>query len=138
MTLLGTSADGDTLIVAVQEHTRLYYESPEADDLETEEFCLGRTLTFQRVAGAWTLVDALPDAPADAVVPSTRSPVRELELSEEPQVLLEGVGGEAPWAEELAAAGEDGTSRIGPRDETPGEEWIEADAEEAGPAGCQV
>lgn len=34
--------------------------------------------------------------------------------------------------------GEDRTSRIGLRDELPGDEWVGANPEEVGPAGCQV
>jgi hypothetical protein len=109
VSLIEVRAEGDRLVATVEENTRLYYENPEPDEPECEEYWLRHDFTFRQEVSGWVMLESMPEFSAGVLLPSTQV-IDPGPDSPEPEVAREA---EAPLAIEGAErSGEAGTLAV--------------------------
>lgn len=97
VSLIETRADGDRLIMTVEENTRLHYENPEPDEPEFEEYWLRHDFTFIQDVSGWVMLESMPEFSGGVLLPSTQvidpgpaSPEPEVAREAEAALSIEG------------------------------------------------
>lgn len=100
VTLVEVRTEGDRLVVTVDENTKLYYENPEPDEPEYEEYWLRHDFTFLQDVSGWAMLESMPEFSAGVLLPSTQvidpgpgSPEPEVAREAEVPLTIEGAEG---------------------------------------------
>ncbi|WP_246422266.1 amidase domain-containing protein [Nocardiopsis mwathae] len=96
VSLVEVRIDGDRLVATVEENTKLYYQNPEPDEPECEEYWLRHDFTFLQGPSGWVMLESMPEFAGGALLPSTQAMIDTGAAPAEPEVVAEA---EAPLPE---------------------------------------